>query len=113
MFCVSAPILSLSPAWYLIVLVSYSFYTFSRLPEVKEVVVVCDPSYQDIFEGMKPLMCSSDGTYISAPIVFISIMNFVLVAFQTKWLTLDRCQSEDPSGLEICFARKGEARFCI
>lgn len=22
------------------------------MPEVKEIVVVCDPSYQDIFEGM-------------------------------------------------------------
>lgn len=28
----------------------YSLYTFSRMPEVKEIVVVCDPSYQDIFE---------------------------------------------------------------
>ncbi|KAL1802023.1 hypothetical protein ACET3Z_030670 [Daucus carota] len=28
----------------------YSFYTFSLLPEVKEIIVVCDPSYQDIFE---------------------------------------------------------------
>ncbi|KAK6139512.1 hypothetical protein DH2020_026743 [Rehmannia glutinosa] len=31
----------------------YSFYTFSKMPEVKEIVVVCDPSYQDIFEGAK------------------------------------------------------------
>lgn len=23
------------------------------MPEVKEIVVVCDPSYQDIFEGMQ------------------------------------------------------------
>lgn len=30
-----------------------SFYTFSRMPEVKEIIVVCDPSYQDIFEGLK------------------------------------------------------------
>lgn len=29
-----------------------SFYTFSRMPEVKEIIVVCDPSYQDIFEGL-------------------------------------------------------------
>ncbi|KAK2664624.1 hypothetical protein Ddye_003198 [Dipteronia dyeriana] len=29
----------------------YSFYTFSRMTEVKEIVVVCDPSYQDIFEA--------------------------------------------------------------
>nr|AMJ39464.1 2-C-methyl-D-erythritol 4-phosphate cytidyltransferase [Bixa orellana] len=28
----------------------YSLYTFSRLREVKEIVVVCDPSYEDIFE---------------------------------------------------------------
>nr|AJT35504.1 4-diphosphocytidyl-methylerythritol 2-phosphate synthase [Gentiana rigescens] len=28
----------------------YSFYTFSRMAEVKEIVVVCDPSYRDIFE---------------------------------------------------------------
>ncbi|KAL5789127.1 hypothetical protein ACOSQ2_004015 [Xanthoceras sorbifolium] len=28
----------------------YSFYTFSRMTEVKEIVVVCDPSYKDIFE---------------------------------------------------------------
>ncbi|GAA0174232.1 transferase [Lithospermum erythrorhizon] len=32
---------------------SLSFFTFSRLPEVKEIVVVCDPSYQDIFEDAK------------------------------------------------------------
>lgn len=31
----------------------YSFYTFSELVEVKEIVVVCDPSYQDIFEDTK------------------------------------------------------------
>ncbi|KAM4099594.1 hypothetical protein ACB094_05G003300 [Castanea mollissima] len=31
----------------------YSFYTFSRLIEVKEIIVVCDPSYKDIFEGTK------------------------------------------------------------
>nr|WNX96123.1 4-diphosphocytidyl-2-C-methyl-D-erythritol synthase [Ayapana triplinervis] len=31
----------------------YSFYTFSRMPEVKEIVVVCDPSYQDIFEDAR------------------------------------------------------------
>ncbi|KAH6772624.1 Nucleotide-diphospho-sugar transferases superfamily protein [Perilla frutescens var. hirtella] len=31
----------------------YSFYTFSKMPEVKEIIVVCDPSYQDIFEDAK------------------------------------------------------------
>ncbi|KAI7729439.1 hypothetical protein M8C21_003710 [Ambrosia artemisiifolia] len=31
----------------------YSFYTFSRMPQVKEIVVVCDPSYQDIFEDAR------------------------------------------------------------
>ncbi|KAG8368946.1 hypothetical protein BUALT_Bualt15G0099200 [Buddleja alternifolia] len=31
----------------------YSFYTFSKMPQVKEIVVVCDPSYQDIFEDAK------------------------------------------------------------
>ncbi|XP_065627471.1 2-C-methyl-D-erythritol 4-phosphate cytidylyltransferase, chloroplastic [Quercus suber] len=31
----------------------YSFYTFSQLIEVKEIIVVCDPSYKDIFEGTK------------------------------------------------------------
>ncbi|KAJ0923475.1 putative 2-C-methyl-D-erythritol 4-phosphate cytidylyltransferase [Helianthus annuus] len=31
----------------------YSFYTFSRMPEVKEIVVVCDTSYQDIFEDAR------------------------------------------------------------
>nr|BAF98292.1 2-C-methyl-D-erythritol 4-phosphate cytidylyltransferase [Hevea brasiliensis] len=31
----------------------YSFYTFSKMIEVKEIVVVCDPSYQDIFEDAK------------------------------------------------------------
>ncbi|GFP80440.1 2-c-methyl-d-erythritol 4-phosphate cytidylyltransferase chloroplastic [Phtheirospermum japonicum] len=31
----------------------YSFYTFSKMPQVKEIVVVCDPSYQDIFEDSK------------------------------------------------------------
>ncbi|KAF3440659.1 hypothetical protein FNV43_RR18943 [Rhamnella rubrinervis] len=29
----------------------YSLYTFSYMTEVKEIVVVCDPSYRDIFEG--------------------------------------------------------------
>ncbi|KAJ6805646.1 2-C-methyl-D-erythritol 4-phosphate cytidylyltransferase, chloroplastic [Iris pallida] len=28
----------------------YSFFTFSLLREVKEIVVVCDPTYKDIFE---------------------------------------------------------------
>ncbi|KAL4345321.1 hypothetical protein AHAS_Ahas11G0266700 [Arachis hypogaea] len=31
----------------------YSFYTFSRMVEVKEIIVVCDPSYKDIFEDAK------------------------------------------------------------
>ncbi|XP_076923695.1 2-C-methyl-D-erythritol 4-phosphate cytidylyltransferase, chloroplastic-like [Bidens hawaiensis] len=31
----------------------YSFYTFSRMPEVKEIVVVCDPSYLDIFQDAR------------------------------------------------------------
>ncbi|TYI77359.1 hypothetical protein E1A91_D06G137000v1 [Gossypium mustelinum] len=31
----------------------YSLYTFSRMIEVKEIVVVCDPSYEDIFEEAK------------------------------------------------------------
>ncbi|KAJ0800688.1 putative 2-C-methyl-D-erythritol 4-phosphate cytidylyltransferase [Helianthus annuus] len=30
-----------------------SFYTFSRMSEVKEIVVVCDPSYRDIFEDAR------------------------------------------------------------
>ncbi|KAF2560655.1 hypothetical protein F2Q70_00018182 [Brassica cretica] len=29
----------------------YSFFTFSRMSEVKEIVVVCDPFFRDIFEG--------------------------------------------------------------
>jgi len=28
----------------------YSFYTFANMAEVSEIVVVCDPSYRDIFE---------------------------------------------------------------
>ncbi|RDX82049.1 2-C-methyl-D-erythritol 4-phosphate cytidylyltransferase, chloroplastic, partial [Mucuna pruriens] len=28
----------------------YSFYTFSNMVEVKEIIVVCDPSYKDVFE---------------------------------------------------------------
>ncbi|XP_057488505.1 2-C-methyl-D-erythritol 4-phosphate cytidylyltransferase, chloroplastic-like isoform X1 [Actinidia eriantha] len=31
----------------------YSFYTFSKMIEVKEIIVVCDPSYEDIFEDTK------------------------------------------------------------
>ncbi|XP_057977850.1 2-C-methyl-D-erythritol 4-phosphate cytidylyltransferase, chloroplastic [Malania oleifera] len=31
----------------------YSFYTFSLMNEVKEIIVVCDPSYKDIFEDSK------------------------------------------------------------
>jgi 2-C-methyl-D-erythritol 4-phosphate cytidylyltransferase len=31
----------------------YSFFTFSLMPEVKEIIVVCDPSYRDIFEDTK------------------------------------------------------------
>ncbi|KAF5444436.1 hypothetical protein F2P56_036911 [Juglans regia] len=35
----------------------YSLYTFSRLIQVKEIIVVCDPSYKDIFEGTKGKLC--------------------------------------------------------
>ncbi|XP_061357270.1 2-C-methyl-D-erythritol 4-phosphate cytidylyltransferase, chloroplastic [Gastrolobium bilobum] len=31
----------------------YSFYTFSHMVEVKEIIVVCDPSYKDIFQDSK------------------------------------------------------------
>nr|XP_027190818.1 2-C-methyl-D-erythritol 4-phosphate cytidylyltransferase, chloroplastic isoform X2 [Cicer arietinum] len=30
-----------------------SFYTFTQMLEVKEIVVVCDPSYKDVFEDVK------------------------------------------------------------
>nr|XP_028963299.1 2-C-methyl-D-erythritol 4-phosphate cytidylyltransferase, chloroplastic isoform X2 [Malus domestica] len=32
----------------------YSFYTFSQMIEVKEIIVVCDPSCKDVFEDAKP-----------------------------------------------------------
>jgi 2-C-methyl-D-erythritol 4-phosphate cytidylyltransferase len=38
------------------ILILCSFYTFSRMLEVKEIIVVCDPSYNDIFEGFSPLV---------------------------------------------------------
>jgi hypothetical protein len=31
----------------------YSLQTFAAMPEVGEVVVVCDPSYRDVFQGAK------------------------------------------------------------
>lgn len=34
-----------------------SFHTFAKMEEIMEIVVVCDPSYRDIFEGL-PLQCS-------------------------------------------------------
>uniref|UniRef100_A0A803MIX3 2-C-methyl-D-erythritol 4-phosphate cytidylyltransferase n=1 Tax=Chenopodium quinoa TaxID=63459 RepID=A0A803MIX3_CHEQI len=42
---------SASGPTYCIVL--YSLYNFSQMVEVKEIVVVCDPSYKDIFEDTK------------------------------------------------------------
>lgn len=82
-FCLSDPFISPSLS-DIMMLVSCSFYTFSRLPEVKEIVVVCDPSYQDIFEGVKPFIClSSDGqACMHIPFAFNSIVKFVLVASQ-------------------------------
>lgn len=35
-----------------------SLYTFSEMDEVKEIIVVCDPSYKDIFEGSRSLSLS-------------------------------------------------------
>ncbi|GAB4847430.1 hypothetical protein Ancab_026487 [Ancistrocladus abbreviatus] len=35
----------------------YSLYTFSRMIEVKEIIVVCDPSYEDIFQDEKEKIC--------------------------------------------------------
>jgi 2-C-methyl-D-erythritol 4-phosphate cytidylyltransferase len=35
----------------------HSFHTFAKMEEIMEIVVVCDPSYRDIFEGL-PLQCS-------------------------------------------------------
>lgn len=40
--------------WMIIRPAPYSFYTFSRMAEVKEIIVVCDPSYRDVFEGFIP-----------------------------------------------------------
>ncbi|KAK7292513.1 hypothetical protein RIF29_08294 [Crotalaria pallida] len=31
----------------------YSFHTFFTMPQVKEIVVVCDPSYMDVFQDAK------------------------------------------------------------
>jgi len=43
-----------------------SFHTFFHMFEVKEVIVVCDPSYRDVFEGLPP------------PLALISFANHVL-----------------------------------
>ncbi|KAM3382420.1 hypothetical protein P3S68_007994 [Capsicum galapagoense] len=32
---------------------NFSFYTLSKMPQVKEIIVICDPFYQDIFEDAK------------------------------------------------------------
>jgi hypothetical protein len=45
----------------------YSLQTFAAMPEVGEVVVVCDPSYRDVFQGAKlaralPLKFALPGT---------------------------------------------------
>ncbi|XP_042983413.1 2-C-methyl-D-erythritol 4-phosphate cytidylyltransferase, chloroplastic-like [Carya illinoinensis] len=39
----------------------YSLYTFSQLIQVKEIIVVCDPSYKDIFEGF---ICEPKGSFV-------------------------------------------------
>lgn len=45
-----AAIAGLISAWYIVW--HGSFYTFANMAEVSEIVVVCDPSYRDIFEGL-------------------------------------------------------------
>jgi hypothetical protein len=52
-------------------LTSCSLYTFSQLIEVKEIIVVCDPSYKDVFEGfISPLSLSLTHTHNLSSSVF-------------------------------------------
>lgn len=58
-------IFHVSPSeWYMVPFCS--FYTFSRMIEVKEIVVVCDPSYEDIFEGCRYSFYGSSNVHICA-----------------------------------------------
>ncbi|KAL2339322.1 hypothetical protein Fmac_013768 [Flemingia macrophylla] len=52
----------------------YSFYTFSHMVEVKEIVVVCDPSYRDIFEGPLYAYCFS---FFSKPSLCFLLINIL------------------------------------
>lgn len=42
---------------------AYSFLTFSKMPEVGEIVVVCDPSWRHIFEAV-----SGDASWTGVPV---------------------------------------------
>lgn len=74
------------------------------MPEVKEIVVVCDPSYQDIFEGMQMHIISLG--FIDSLFRVVGANNIFIRPFL-------RCKGEDTGRHEICFAWKGETRLSL
>ncbi|KAL8156091.1 hypothetical protein AgCh_001250 [Apium graveolens] len=66
----------------------YSFYTFSLMPEVKEIIVVCDPSYQDIFEDAK------EKTHVD--------LKFALPGKERQDSVYSGFQAVDPNSMLLC-----------
>ncbi|KAK7263764.1 hypothetical protein RJT34_31361 [Clitoria ternatea] len=69
----------------------YSFYTFSHMVEVKEIIVVCDPSYKDIFEDAK-------GNYPAE-------LKFALPGKERQdsvYSGLQECEAVDPNSELVC-----------
>lgn len=99
------------------IIISYSFYTFSDMVEVKEIIVVCDPSYRDIFEGFNSLSLSlslSPSYHFFFSLVFVfSLVSVVKYLFVTSRLVFVYLFSSDAKGnyeVELKFALPGKER---
>ncbi|KAK9167831.1 hypothetical protein Scep_003022 [Stephania cephalantha] len=55
----------------------YSFYTFARMSQVKEIVVVCHPSYNDIFQGRSDSFFISLLTLVRSPLLHHMYVHFL------------------------------------
>ena len=98
--------------WSNYILTSCSFYTFSRLIEVKEIIVVCDPSYKDIFEGFRSL---SSLLFSSHSLTFWTLADFLCIAYccyLTLFYPVGSSTGGDIQTKVFCFLRNQREYSC-
>jgi hypothetical protein len=90
---------------------SCSLYTFSQLIEVKEIIVVCDPSYKDVFEGFRsPLSLSL--TLTLACVRVVGFLCIKCICHLTMFYTAGSSTIKDIQSNVFLFLRNQREDLC-